>query len=77
MGMKGIRMEDIRQIKKGHFMKNVKQESELKTNDKLLKVKLTHSKVEKVEYNTHKIQKYLQPKKTKITRGKYEYIRIY
>ena len=61
-------VEGFRQMKKGHFMKKVKKEINLKVFDKLQKVKFSHSKVETVEHNTHKIQKYLQPNKTKITK---------
>ena len=68
LGMGGMTMEDIRQMKKAHFMKKVKHEIEIKTFEKLQKVKLSHSKVEAVEHNIHKIQKYLQPNKTKITK---------
>ena len=49
-------------------MKKVKEEIQNKTFEKLQKVKSSHSKVEKVEHNTHKIQKYLQPNKTKISK---------
>ena len=68
LGMKGISMEEIRHMKKSHFMKKVKEEIQNKTFEKLQKVKSSHSKVEKVEHNTHKIQKYLQPNKTKISK---------
>ena len=55
-------------MKKSNFMKKVKQEIKLKTFEKLQKVKSSHSKVETVEHNTHKIQKHLQLNKTKITK---------
>ena len=61
-------MEDIRKMKKASFMKKVKQEIELNIFDKLQKIKFSHSKVETVEHHTLKIQKYLQPNKTKITK---------
>ena len=55
-------------MKKKDFIKQVKKEYNRKAFDKLQKVKFSHSKVETVEHNTHKIQKYLQPNKTKITK---------
>jgi hypothetical protein len=46
--MEGVNMEDIRQMKKSHFMNKVKNETYLKAFDKLQAVKFLHSKVETV-----------------------------
>ena len=63
-----MEMEDISNMKKSEFMKKVKMENNQKVFEKLQNVKVSHSKVETVEHNVHKIQKYLQPNKTKMTK---------
>mgnify|MGYP007114543848 CR=1 FL=1 len=46
----------------------MKESNELKTLEKLQMKKKSHSKVENVEHSLIKMQKYLQPNQTNITR---------
>jgi hypothetical protein len=58
-----LSMEDIRKMKKGVFMRIIKQGIKSNVFKKLQERKYSHSKVDKVEHNELKIQKYLQPNK--------------
>ena len=62
--MKDTSFEEIGNMKKGYFMKVVKLRNEEKVFNSLEKVKKSHSKVRKIEHNSIKIQKYLQPNST-------------
>jgi hypothetical protein len=58
-------MEEIRKMKKTSFMKLIKQRINLKTFKNLQQLKKSHSKV---EHSGMKMQKYLQPNRTKMTK---------
>ena len=51
-------MEEINKLKKGFFMQTVKIKIKDKLFEKLNKVKMPHSKVETVEHNALRMQKY-------------------
>ena len=52
-------MEEIRKLKKCNFMTKVKKMTTEKLFEKLNGVKMSHSKVETVEHNELRMQKYL------------------
>ena len=56
-------------MEESSFHEKVKQEIEIKTFDKLQQMKCSQSKVETVDHNSHKLQKYLKPNKKKQARG--------
>ena len=58
-----LSMDDIRKMKKGSFMRIIKQGIKSNVFKKLQETKYLHSKVDKVEHTELKIQKYLQPNK--------------
>ena len=60
-------MEVLRSMKKQMFRKLIKEKIEKITFQKLVTLKKSHSKVEKIEHNRLVMQKYLQPNKTKIS----------
>jgi hypothetical protein len=67
LGRGGMTMEDIRQMKKAHFIKKVNHEIEIKTFEKLQKVKL---KVEAVEHNIHNYKSIFSPIRQKLKKKK-------
>jgi hypothetical protein len=67
LDMEDISMEAIQNMKKVSFMNMIKQRINSKTFENLQKQKMSHSKVKYVEHSCIKIQKYLQPNRTKIT----------
>ena len=66
-----LTMKEIANMKKAGFMMLIKQKIEKRTFENLESLKLSHSKVEKIEHNGIKIQKYLQPNKNKNKINKY------
>jgi Zn finger protein HypA/HybF involved in hydrogenase expression len=63
LDLEQLSMDSIRKMKKGSFMNLIKKEIRNKTFDKLQSRKKSHTKVENVEHNEFRIQKYLQPNK--------------
>ena len=63
-----ISMEEISKQKKGYFMQKVKKRTREKLFEKLNGLKLSHSKVENVEHNELKMQKYLQPNQNQMNK---------
>ena len=55
-------------MKKGAFMNMVKKKNEINAFEKLLKKKKSHSKVEHIEHNILRMQKYLQANQANIRR---------
>ena len=63
LDLEELSMESIRKMKKGSYMNMIKKEIRNKAFDKLQLRKKPHPKVENVEHNEIKIQKYLKPNK--------------
>ena len=61
-------LEEIKNMRKHKFRNIVKQKLEEKTFQKLEKIKRGHSKVEHLEHNRIKMQKYLQPNSQNYTK---------
>ena len=55
-------------MKKAHFMNKVKCEIRIRLFEKLQNIKLSHSKVNKIKHNGLRIQKYLKPNKSKMSK---------
>ena len=68
LDMKELTMENIMRMKKSTFKNMVKQKIEEKAFEDLENKKSSHSKVEKLEHNILRIQKYLQPSKIQISK---------
>ena len=56
-----MNFEDVRNMKKVHFMNKVKRKIQQQTLKDLEKVKENHSKVRKLKYRVLKMQSYLMP----------------
>ena len=60
--------DEIKNMKKAHFMNKVKSEIKIRLFEKLQNIKLSHSKVNKIKHNGLRIQKYLKPNKSKMSK---------
>ena len=68
LGLSAFTMDKIKNMKKSSFMNMVKRRIEKYSFEKLQQKKMTHSKVDKLEHSEIKIQKYLQPNQSEISR---------
>ena len=68
LNMENTGMDDIGKMKKTSFVNLIKKKVQEKIFEKLENEKKKHSKVRKIEHNSIKIQKYLQPNKMKMSR---------
>ena len=66
--MESLSIEEIKIMKQVSFERKLKERIHEKTLDRLKNIKNSHSKVKDIDYESLKIQKYLQPNNVKISR---------
>ena len=66
LGMENASWDTLKNMKKGSYMRQIKEKISMKTLEKFNDEKKSHSKVREIEHNSIKMQKYLQPNSMKI-----------